>query len=86
MNEQGPQCFGGTHEIRANKELKPLDGIELLKIALEMENIIQTFNEISAKLSSLQSYYQSKGDEEKAPKKSGSKSGEVVSLDQFRKK
>lgn len=26
------------------------------------------------------------GDEEKAPKKSGSKSGEVVSLDQFRKK
>ena len=66
MNEQGPQCFGGTHEIRANKELKPLDGIELLKIALEMENIIQTFNEISAKLSSLQSYYQSKGDEEKA--------------------
>ena len=65
-NEQGIQCVGSSQEIRINKELKPLDGIELLKIALEMENVIQAFNEIALKLESLQKYYESRGDEEKA--------------------
>src|SRR3989344_9108317 len=66
FNEQGPNCVGGQQQIRINQDLKPLNGIELLKIALEMENLIQTFNNIHDKLTSLQSYYQEKGDEEKA--------------------
>ena|SRR3989338_84595 len=66
MDDQSPRCMGAAQSIRINKELKPLDGIELLKIALEMENIIQAFHEISTKLESLQNYYQSRGDEEKA--------------------
>jgi len=66
FDERGPNCIGGQQQIRINRDLKPLDGVELLKVALEMESVIQVFNEISAKLESLENYYQSKGDEEKA--------------------
>lgn len=66
INERGPNCLGGKQQIRINKDLRPLDGVELLKVALEMENVIQVFNEIAEKLTGLQQYYLEKGDEEKA--------------------
>src|SRR3989344_7529961 len=65
-NEQGVQCVGGTQNIRISTELKPLDGIELLKIALEMENVMQTFNQIADKLEALKNYYEQRGDDKKA--------------------
>src|SRR3989344_3941212 len=66
FDERGPNCIGGQQQIRINRDLKPLDGVELLKVALEMENVIQVFNEIASKLEGLQHYYEEKGDEEKA--------------------
>ena len=87
ITDQGPRCIGGEERFRISSELRPLDGVDLLRIALQLEETIQTFHEISDKLQGLSGYYDNRGDQEKAESfkiASSQLSGVINRLDEIR--
>jgi hypothetical protein len=61
-----PHCFTPEEKVRIRDELKPLEATDLLKIALKLENVVQSLTIVGDNFKELQKFYDKRGDDKKA--------------------
>ncbi|MBI4009840.1 MAG: hypothetical protein HY361_01415, partial [Candidatus Aenigmarchaeota archaeon] len=61
-----PRCFTGDDQVRIKEKLDEIEPTDLLKIALRLENILKSLEEIGDSFEDLRDFYEKRGDTEKA--------------------
>ncbi|MBI2106474.1 hypothetical protein HYT57_00675 [Candidatus Woesearchaeota archaeon] len=61
-----PRCFTGEDQVRIKEKLDEIEPTDLLKIALRLENILKSLEEIGDSFEDLKNFYEKRGDAEKA--------------------
>lgn len=61
-----PRCFTNDDQVRIKENLDEIEPTDLLKIALRLENILKSLEEIGDNFEDLKNFYEKRGDTEKA--------------------